>query len=208
MRVVIVEPNAQYRETLCAVLRSAPDVVLIATHQDANAALAETLWEQTDMLITAIHLPGFDGIDLIRKARELTPGLITVIYTMEQNRANIMRAIRAGINGYLHKSEPLPSIKTAILSLAKGGSPISPVIGAIIFDALRQSTPLPPSCDLSPRQALILRMVNDGQIYKQIADSLGVSINTIHTHIRRIYRALNVTKRLDALHVARELGLL
>jgi DNA-binding NarL/FixJ family response regulator len=171
-------------------------VVLAAAGNQARELLAEPF-----VVLMDLNLPGMSGIECTRRLKLLRPAMQIVMLTSFESNDAIFESLAAGATGYVLKRAPGPQIVEAVRDVHNGGSPMSPAIArkVVAFFAKRVD-PLPsPRLDrLSDRERAVLEALAEGQQYKEIADTLGISINTVRNHVKRIYEKLQVNTRLDA----------
>lgn len=214
MKIALVEDNPLLRDTFVSLLARVPGHSLVATFGSAEEALAGLQPGMADLLVADLDLPGRSGIELIARVQEPPLALQSVVWTIYDGADSVYAAIKAGAIGYLLKSMSRRELQGALQEIEEGGAPISPRIARRLLRDLAapvptsQSEPDDDPHKLSIRERAVLRMIADGHCRKEIADDLGVSVNTVHTHVKRIYRKLHVTGRMDAIHRARQLGIL
>ena len=199
IRLVLVEDDARLLHTLHEALAAQPAFEILSVHDSAEDALGTADWEHCAILLTDLTLPGLSGVELIHRVATIAPEVTIAAYTVNDQRQEVLSAIRAGASGYILKRHSLAEISAAIRELAAGGAPISPSVGGMILDALRSVDSQPDLPLLSPREAEILRLAADGFQRKEIADQLGLSLHTVHSHTKRIYKKLQVNGRREAL---------
>ncbi|MCP5265796.1 MAG: response regulator transcription factor [Burkholderiaceae bacterium] len=216
--VAVVEDDPQTLDRLCASVEADGEFELIgraATLVDGQRLLDR---EVPDILLTDLGLPDGSGLALISAARQRRPHADVMVVTKFGDERNVMAAIEAGATGYLLKDASPASIGASLRQIVGGGSPISPGIARHVlrrFSAPPESTepaPLPNDADaavkLTPKELDVLRQVAKGYAYGEIAEAFGVSIHTITTHIKSIYRKLSVRSRGEAVFEAVQLGLI
>ena len=212
--VVIVEDNPHYRRSLETLFRHAPGFRCAASYGSAQAALDEVerltrigLEPRWTMALMDIDLPGMSGIEATRRFRTRLPHLAIVMLTVFEEPATILEAITAGADGYLLKKTPAPEILSQLGVIASGGSPLTPDIARTVLSLLRSKSNLlavtgssaaPTKLDLTEREQQVLQCLVKGLAYKQTADHLGISTDTVRTHIRGIYRKLQVHSVAEA----------
>jgi DNA-binding NarL/FixJ family response regulator len=152
-----------------------------------------------------INLPGMSGIECTRALKQLVPYVEVIMLTMFGDLDRIFDALRAGASGYLLKRTSPAELKVAMEDVRIGGAPMSPYVARQIVEHFRQPHTAKPGEDpaekieqLSPRESEILKLLAEGAPYKEISDKLEIHIDTVRTHIRRIYRKLHVHSRMDA----------
>ena len=171
--------------------------------EDALVALEKL---QPQLMLVDLGLPGLTGIELIAKLSAKKEKPLMMAHTVFDDRENVLSAIKAGASGYVLKGCAPRELVEALQSLNAGGSPMSPRIARAVLRELQQ---LPAEPDpLSPRERHVLKLVDEGLTYKQIADRLCVSPHTVHSHIKNIYDQMQVRSRSEALAQARSRGLI
>jgi len=211
--VLLVEDDAHTRARLARVLDAHPQLQLggqAGTYAEGRRLL-EML--RPDVLLTDLGLPDGDGIALIRDARRLVPTTLPLVITVFGDEQHVVAAIEAGALGYLLKDGAPDYIGTSILEMLAGGSPISPPIARYLLRRLRPATqpgPRPdgPTPHLSEREQEVLGLIVKGFTYAEIAELLCVSTHTVTTHVRGIYRKLEVHSRGEAVYEAIQLGII
>ena len=197
--VSIVEDNDQLRETLARVLGRAGNFECVGRHATAEAALEQLPAERPNVVIMDINLPGMNGVECVRRLKQLLPGTQVMMLTAYEDTENIFNALAAGANGYLLKRTPRAELLDAIRDVHRGGSPMTTHIARKVVQSFQQSAASSQQTeDLSPREREVLDCLAQGFLYKEIADKLGISYETVHTYIRRIYEKLQVRTRTEA----------
>ena len=156
-------------------------------------------------------MPDGDGTTLIRKAAGQYPDVDILVLTMFADHHKVLDAIRAGARGYLLKDQKLNECVAAIREVRKGGSPISPIIARLLLKELspqelvRESTS---EEQLSEREKETLHLLSRGFTYSECAELMGISQHTVGTHVKHIYRKLEVNSRAEAVFEASNRGML
>jgi DNA-binding NarL/FixJ family response regulator len=135
----------------------------------------------------------------------LLPGTQIIMLTVYQNTEHIFDALTAGATGYMLKQTRPDQLLNAVRDVHQGGSPMSSHIARKIVQSFQQTAPRDEPQSLSPREAQVIELLAKGYLYKEVADSMGVSYATVHTHIRHIYEKLQVRSRTEAVvkHLSR-----
>lgn len=197
--VSIVEDNDQLRETLARIISRAEDFQCVGDHATAEAALEKLPVERPSVVLMDINLPGMNGVECVRKLKQLLPKTQVMMLTAYEDTDNIFNALKAGANGYLLKRTPRAELLDAIREVHRGGSPMTAHIARKVVQSFQQSAASEQQTeDLSPREKEVLDCLAQGFLYKEIADKLGISYETVHTYIRRIYEKLQVRTRTEA----------
>jgi len=209
--VVIVEDDDNTRARLGRAVAAHPELTLAATAgtiADGRAALAA---HRPAVLLSDLGLPDGSGIELIADARRTSPDTLAMVITVFGDESHVVAAIEAGAMGYLLKDESPEHIGRSILEILAGGSPISPPIARHLLRRFRDVAAEPGvAADvprLSDREHQVLTLIVKGFSYAEIAGLLGVSGHTVTTHVRSIYRKLEVHSRGEAVYEALQLGL-
>ncbi|HEX6915739.1 MAG TPA: response regulator transcription factor [Chitinophagaceae bacterium] len=198
--IAIIEDDDKIREYLSREIQLNIDVDEIRSFCDAETALAALTAMPAEIGLFDIGLPGMNGIECIRRLKLVHPRMQMMVLTVYENPGNVFDAIAAGAVGYLLKTTSPEKIIEAINDVCNGGSPISSQIARKVINAfaLRQKSNSHFQ-DLSRREQEILEQLSKGYRYKEIADQLYISVETVRTHIRNIYEKLQVNNRMDAL---------
>jgi len=136
-----------------------------------------------------------------------TPDIDIMAYTVFDNRDTVFKAIKAGASGYILKDATPRELIEALHNLYNGGAPMSPKIARAVINEF-QNKVIKEEFLLSPRETEILRGLEKGFTYNELADNLNISYHTVHTHIKNIYEKLHAEGRESALLKARKKGLL
>jgi len=205
LRVAAVEDNGRYRASLETLLSHAPGFQLIGTFDAAPPALAAIAGAALpwDLIVMDLELPGMSGVEAIRRVKEISPRTAIVVLTVFEDPATVLEAICAGADGYLLKRTPAEQLLAELRSIVDGHSPLSSAVARTVLEFVRQAgptttAPQPSRLDLSDREQEVLRCLVDGLGYKQTAERLEVSLDTVRTYIRRIYGKLQVHSVAEA----------
>ncbi|HWP64674.1 MAG TPA: response regulator transcription factor [Candidatus Limnocylindria bacterium] len=210
--VLLVEDDTVTRARLARVIAAHDRLALVGEAGSAADARALVGRVHPEVLLTDLGLPDGSGIDLIREARQRWPDVLPLVITVFGDEAHVVAALEAGALGYLLKDGTAEYIGASIMDMLAGGSPISPAIARHLLRRFRGSeTAEAPRGDavprLSEREGEVLRLIVKGFTYAEIAELLGVSAHTVTSHVRGIYRKLEVHSRGEAVYEALQLGL-
>lgn len=197
--VSIVEDNDQLRGTLARVIERAEGFQCLGQHASAEAALEALPKEAPQVVLMDINLPGMNGVECVRRLKALLPATQVVMLTVYEDTDNIFNALAAGASGYLLKRTPRAELLEAIREVHRGGSPMTAHIARKVVQSFQKApAPAPPETSLSAREQEVLDLLSQGFLYKEIADKLNISYETVHTYVRRIYEKLQVRTRTEA----------
>jgi DNA-binding NarL/FixJ family response regulator len=197
--VAIVDDDTELREKIAVFVGTTPGYRCVSQYESAGDALVGLPKDKPDVVLMDINLGGASGIDCVQKLKPLIPETQFIMLTVFEDTKKIFRAITAGASGYLLKRMPPQELIEAIEEVHGGGSPMSAPIARNVLQMLRdQPRPGELTENLTDRQRQVLDGLAAGRAYKQIADEMDMSINTVRTYIRRIYEKLHVHSRTEA----------
>jgi DNA-binding NarL/FixJ family response regulator len=199
IRVALVEDDAQVRSGLESLIRNSSNCVCVAAFGSAEAALAQLPGLHADVILMDIQLPGMSGIDCIRELKLQRPRIQIMMLTVFEDHDRIFQSLTAGASGYLLKQAPPTKLLEAITELHHGGSPMSTQIARRVVEAFQASDRGDEATTgLSRREKEIVGLLGKGYLYKEIANQLGISVETVRTHIHNTYEKLHVRTRTEA----------
>ncbi len=197
--ISLVEDNHQLRGTLARLLDCAEGFRCVSQYANAEDALAGLPKDNPDVVLMDINLPGINGVECVRRLKQIAPGISAVMLTAYEDTENIFNALAAGATGYLLKRAPRAELLDAIREVKRGGSPMTTHIARKVVQSFQKASPAAPTSEtLSAREQEVLDFLSQGFLYKEIADKMGISYETVHTYIRRIYEKLQVRTRTEA----------
>jgi DNA-binding NarL/FixJ family response regulator len=201
--VSIVEDNEQLRATLAKVIARAEGFRCASDYPSAEDALAGLPKVKPDVVLMDINLPGMNGVECVRQLKALLPQTQVMMLTVYEDTENIFNALAAGASGYMLKRTPAKELLEAILEVQRGGSPMTAHIARKVVSSFQKPASSTPTgagdmSELSEREQQVLDLLAQGLIYKEIAEKLAISYETVHTYIRRIYEKLQVRTRTEA----------
>ena len=195
--VAIVEDEARVRVQLAKIINEAPGFRCQGSYSSGEEALREISRQPADVVLMDINLPKMSGVECTLRLKKLLPQMQIVMLTVYDDSEKIFKALEMGASGYLLKRSPSKEILNAVMEVHRGGSPMSSYIARIVVQSFRKRTN-PESPDLSPREAEVLALVAKGYINKEIADQLGVGLETVRSYLKSIYEKLHVCSRTEA----------
>jgi len=197
--VSIVEDNEQLRGTLARVINRAEGFRCLSQYGDAESALTGLPKDRPEVVLMDINLPGMNGVECVRQLKQALPQVMAIMLTVYEDTENIFNALAAGASGYLLKRTKSTELLEAIREVHRGGSPMTTHIARKVVQSFQKAGPSPqPTENLSQREQEVLDCLSQGFLYKEIAEKLGISYETVHTYIRRIYEKLQVRTRTEA----------
>ncbi|MGH7976003.1 MAG: response regulator [Limisphaerales bacterium] len=197
--VSIVEDNDKLRETLVRVLNRADGFRCVSQYANAEDALKDLPDVKPDVVLMDINLPGMNGVECVRQLKRMSPEIQMMMLTVYEDTENIFDALAAGASGYMLKRTASRELLEAIAEVKRGGSPMTTHIARKVVQSFQRSPAAAAATEnLSEREQQVLNLLSQGLMYKEIADKLNISYETVHTYIRRIYEKLQVRTRTEA----------
>ena len=199
IRVLIYEDNTALREALSMLVADAEECVLVGAFGDCQRANDQTYQLQPDVVLMDIDLPGRDGIQAVTSLHREFPAVEVLMLTVFDDDDRVFRALCAGASGYLLKHTPPQQILEAIQSVCAGGAPMSPTIARKVIGTFpAQATQSADLDQLTARESQVLHYLAQGMSYKLVASELNIGLETVRTHIKRIYEKLHVHSVMEA----------
>ena len=197
--ISIVDDEKELRESITTFVDGSPGFRCLSSYSNAVDALAALPKDKPDVVLMDINMAGMDGIECVERLKTIAPEMQIVMLTVYEDTDKIFNALSAGASGYLLKRSSPAKLLEAIKEVQAGGSPMSSSIARKVVASFRKAAPVATQqTHLSPREQAVLDCLAKGLTYKQIADQLEISIDTIRTYLRRIYEKLHVQSRTEA----------
>ena len=209
IRVTIIEDEDEVRNGLTVLIGTSEGYTCVSSFLSMEEALQRLSDNLPDVILIDIGLPGMSGIEGIRTLLARFSRLQLLVLSVYEDDARIFQALCAGACGYLLKTTQPEKILASIREVNEGGAPMSPQVARPLVRLFRQVRPPEAStCNLSPQETRILRLLGDGHHYKTASAELGITINTLSFHMRRIYEKLQVHSKSEAVAKALRDGLI
>lgn len=203
IRVALVEDSPVITELLQSILLRAEEFLMEQLYTNAEDAIRFLPHQPADIVLMDIHLPGMNGIEAVAKLKVMCPHTQFMMCTISAGDEHVFEALRAGAAGYLLKDFSPGELLTALHELHHGGSPMSASIArklVLHFQQLPAQPVLDNQVSLTAREEELLQLLSEGLRYKDIADRLFVSVDTVKKHCFNIYRKLHVRSRTEAVN--------
>ena len=198
--VCIIEDNPQYRTTLSIIMQLNENLKIIHKLNNCQNIIGLFEVDKPDIVIMDIDMPGKNGIEGVWEIKERWPEIKILMLTVFEDEEKIFGAIRAGANGYLLKKDSPQKIIDSIEQVYAGESPMNGMIASKVLDYFQQQQKknlIIANSNITERENEILQLLIKGLSYKEIASSIFISIETLNSHIKNIYRKLNVHSRSE-----------
>ena len=203
INVSIVEDIDDIRDAMRALINGSKGFECVHVFADAEEALKDMSSKEIDVVLMDIGLPGMNGIECMKKLKPEMPNTQFMMCTVYDDDDHIFNALKSGASGYILKRTSPAQILEAIRDLHEGGSPMSSEIARRVVESMQKSKKRSKATDvLTPRESEILDYLAKGYLYKEIADELFISKETVKKHIHNIYDKLHVQNRTEALNKA------
>jgi len=197
--VAIVEDDAPLRSSMCGILQRAALCRLVGAFASAEEALQEIPALSPQVVLMDINLPGMDGVQCVRRLAELIPKAQILMLTVHEDTDTIFESLSAGAAGYLLKPVRAAELLAAVKDVYAGGAPMTSHIARKVVQSFKRAGAEPDQDrQLSPRERDVLDYLVKGYSYKEVAEQMGISYSTVHTHIEHIYHKLHVQSRAQA----------
>ena len=203
IKVAIYEDNSGLREVLSTIIRESAEFELAGEFGHCLDAVKNTEAFRPDVILMDIDMPGKTGIEGVREVKAVFPDVEIIMNTVFDDDDRIFQALQAGATGYLLKRNSLATLLESIKEVKAGGAPMSPSIArkVLALPFFRPSvSPETPAVQLTTREEEILNLLAKGHSYKMIATEVNLSIDTIRTHIKKIYQKLHVHSVTEAVN--------
>jgi DNA-binding NarL/FixJ family response regulator len=195
IRIALVEDDAGTLRNLERMLAADEACLCVGGFRTVAAATDAIPRLHPDVVLVDVNLPDGTGVEVVRTLSPVLPETEFVMLTIYQDGDILFDALSAGAHGYLIKPVRTEQLLAAIHDVLEGGAPMSNVVARKIVRSFESDKPLPPPEPLGPREREVLELLAAGAMYKEVAKRLGISINTVLTYVRRIYRKLHVNSR-------------
>ena len=203
IRVALVEDETDIREAMRVLINGSKNFECIYTYASGEDALKDLPGKDVNVVIMDIHLPGTNGIECVADLNRKMPKTQFMMCTVYDDDDNIFSALQSGATGYILKRTSPAQILEAIRDLHNGGSPMSSEIARRVVTSLQRKKILSSETEiLTERETEILDYLSKGYLYKEIAEALSISKETVKKHIHNTYEKLQVQTRTDAINKA------
>ena len=202
IRVAIVDDDERIRGNFARIVDGFPGCECVGDFSSGKDALAGIRENPPDVMLMDINMPEMSGIECARLLKDEHPRTEIIMLTVYQDTDSVFQSLAAGASGYLLKRADRKELLNAIRQVHSGGSPMTSHIARKVVQAFRapaaQPEADPETEKLSPREQEVLALLAEGYLYKEIADTLNLSYETVHNYIRRVYEKLRVRSRGQA----------
>jgi DNA-binding NarL/FixJ family response regulator len=199
IKVAIVDDDEGIRASLAALIRRAPSLRMVGDYPDSETALKEIPRHPPDVVLMDINLPGMNGVECVRQLKTVLPDVQVLMLTVYEDSDSLFNSLKAGASGYLLKRTASSKLLEAIRDVHAGGSPMTPPLARRLVQFFshpnRNESPV---SRLTPGEREFLDQLANGYAYKEIADRMKISIDTVRSYVRTVYEKLHVHSRTEA----------
>jgi len=193
------------RASLADMIDRTPGFQCLAAYADGPSALKDIPANRPNVVLMDINLPGMQGTECVRRLKTVAVDVPVLMLTVYDNSEQVFKSLKAGAMGYLLKRTPKEKLLEAIREVNSGGAPMSRQIARRVVQFFQEIDQMPADAQQSPeiatlteREEQVLASLAKGHLYKEIADLLDISFETVRTHVRSIYEKLHVHSRTEA----------
>jgi len=209
LTAIVIEDCQDIREGLQMLIGGTPGYRCAGAFRSMEEALAQITDQTVRVILVDIGLPGMSGIEGIPLLRARFPDAAVLVLSVYEDDERIFAALCAGACGYLLKKTPPARLLESLREAVEGGAPMSPEVARKVVTLFREVRPAPyPDHDLTPHELRLVKLFAEGHSYKTAADLLGITVNTVSFHMRRVYEKLHVHSKSEAIAKALRGGLL
>lgn len=207
MRIAIVEDEPMLLENMRLLLGGEKGIAVEGAFNSGEKALAGLRNLQPDIILTDIGLPNMSGIELIKRIKSERPEIDIMAFTIYEDKEMVFSALKAGASGYVLKGCTPRELIESLHELHAGGAPMSPRIARAVIREFHDETVSEPNL-LTQREIEVLKGIEKGATYKELANELCISQHTVNSHIKNIYEKLHAKSKQEAVSKARKKGIL
>lgn len=199
IKLLIYEDNAQLREGLTMLIDGSEGFNVLAAFRNCSHVVHEVNAYQPDVILMDIDMPGVNGLEGLKLIKETNPDVKVLMLTVFDDHQNIFQALQNGANGYILKKTPPARLLEYIQEASTGGAPMTASVAAQVLKMFSQlNLPADKSYNLSDREKEVLQLLVNGYSYKMIAAEMFIAMDTVRSHIKKIYEKLHVNSKSEA----------
>ncbi|MEY2466311.1 MAG: hypothetical protein QOD03_832 [Verrucomicrobiota bacterium] len=198
IKVAIVDDDKDMRTSLASLIRKTPSLQLSGNYANAEIALEEISRQTPNVVLMDINMPGMSGIECVRQLKVIIPAVQVLMLTVYEDSDSLFNSLKAGASGYLLKRTNSTQLLEAVRDVHAGGSPMSPQLARRVVQFFSKPPGETSATHLSPGEREFLQLLAKGYVYKEIAEHMGISTDTVRYYVRTVYEKLHVHSRTEA----------
>jgi DNA-binding NarL/FixJ family response regulator len=199
IKILIYEDNPQLREGLSMLINGSDGFEVLAAYKNCSDVVAEVEAWKPNVILMDIDMPGVNGIEGLKLIRKINTDIKILMLTVFDDNKNVFESLKAGANGYVLKKTPPAKLLEYITEAASGGAPMTSSIASQVLKMFAEvDNPVHTDYHLSEREKQVLQFLVDGYSYKMIAAEMFIAIDTVRSHIKKVYEKLHVNSKSEA----------
>jgi DNA-binding NarL/FixJ family response regulator len=199
IKILIYEDNPQLREGLSMLINGSDGFEVLAAYKNCNDVVAEVEAWKPNVILMDIDMPGVNGIEGLKLVRKVNTDVKILMLTVFDDNKNVFESLKAGANGYVLKKTPPAKLLEYIGEAASGGAPMTSSIASQVLKMFAEvNDPVHADYNLSEREKQVLQFLVNGYSYKMIASEMFIAIDTVRSHIKKVYEKLHVNSKSEA----------
>jgi DNA-binding NarL/FixJ family response regulator len=199
IKLLIYEDNPQLREGLTMLINGSEGFEVSAAFKNCNHVLSEVEIYKPDVILMDIDMPGVNGIEGLKKIRNINQDVKILMLTVFDDNKNVFEAIKNGASGYILKKTPPSRLLEYISDAHTGGAPMTASVASQVLKMFSSmNNEKGEDYNLSDREKQVLQLLVDGYSYKMISSDMFIAIDTVRSHIKKIYEKLHVNSKSEA----------
>jgi DNA-binding NarL/FixJ family response regulator len=202
IRVQLYEDNSGLRDMLSLLIANTDCYTLCGAFENASGVISDLRTNKPDVILMDIDMPVTNGLEGVKQIRAVNKNVFIIMWTVFDSDDYLFESIKQGANGYLLKGTSPSQILEAISEVFNGGAPMTPSVAKRVLQHFSNTTVKTETGRLTARETEILSRLVDGKSYKMIAEVLGISLQTVKTHLKNIYDKLHVHSQTEAVSKA------
>lgn len=203
IKVLLYDDNEALRLSIGALINEQPDFEFVAAMPNAETIATDLKELKPDVVLMDIDMPVVDGVEAVKQINRINKEIPIIMLTVFDDNENIFNAVCAGASGYILKRYATTEIPVAIRDVLNGGAPMTGSVARKVLQMMPQAaSPNSENSNLTHRETVILQYLVNGYSYKMIAPELGISLDTVRFHIKKIYDKLHVHSATEAVSIA------
>jgi DNA-binding NarL/FixJ family response regulator len=199
IKILIYEDNPQLREGLSMLINGSDGFEVLAAYKNCANVVDEVEAWKPEVILMDIDMPGVNGIEGLKRVRQVNTEVKILMLTVFDDNKNVFESLKAGANGYVLKKTPPAKLLEYISEAASGGAPMTSSIASQVLKMFSEvNDPVYADYNLSEREKQVLQLLVNGFSYKMIAAEMFIAIDTVRSHIKKIYEKLHVNSKSEA----------